>query len=242
MSSYFKKESLPSSELTLDLVQSQLRPRQQLTVSEDTIHEIQKLVKDPDYGEEFVDCYIDHLNVLKENPKRNHQNYLEAVKFFSLVEAGNSLTDAYIKVFPKRFNARGRGDKKAMRGEASRFNNTQMVNEIRKIAGIPVQLIHRHLLHKAILKTAKLMKSAKSELVQQKAAETLIRELKPTEEQVINISVDDGSLSVIEQLRQAAESLAAQEYQSVQAGIPLKQIAESKIIDITPIEVEEDTK
>ena len=226
------------TELSLDLVQSQLKPRQKLLVSDETIQEIQKLAEDPDYGPEFLDCYVDHLNILKDNPRRNHEQYLHAIKFFSLVEANNSLTDAYIKVFPERFTARKRNhddpDKSIMRGEASRYNSSQLVGEIRKIASIPVQLIHRHLLHAAILKTADLMENAQSEMVQQKAADTLIRELKPAEDHVISVQVDDGATSVIDELRKATERLAAAEHQSVMAGVPLKQIAESNIIDVEP--------
>lgn len=224
--------------LSLDLVQSQLKPRQKLLVGEETIQEIQKLAEDPDYGPEFLDCYVDHLNILKENPKRNHDQYLRAVKFFSLVEADNSLTDAYIKVFPERYVARQRNSddptKTIMRGEASRYNGSQMVSEIRRVATIPISLIHRHLLHKAILKTAELMDSARSEMVQQKAADTLIRELKPAEDNTLNINVEDGSTSVIEELRKATEKLAAQAHRSVMAGVPLKDIAEGSIIDVTP--------
>jgi len=224
-----------STELTLDLVQSQLRPQQKLIVTQETLDEIQKLANDPDYGPEFLDCYLDHLNVLKENPRARHDQYLHAIKFFSLVEAGNSLTDAYIKTFPERYTTRtrrsGQTEKSIMRGEASRYNSTQLVNEIRKIAGIPVQLIHRHILHEAILAQAHLMRNAKSEMVRQKAAASLITELKPTEDQVISVKVDDGSKSAIEELRLATERLAAAEHQSVMAGVPLKQIADSRIIE-----------
>jgi len=232
-----------STDLTLDVVQSQLKTKQKLLVGPETIEEIKKLAKDPDYGEEFLDTYLDHLNVLKENPKRTHQQYLSAVKFFSLVEGGNTLTDAYIKTFPDRFAARKKfgssNPKEVMRSEASRYNTTVLVNSIRRIAAIPVQLIHRHLLHEAILANAELMRSARSEMIRQKAADTLIRELKPSEDQQINIKVDDGTTSVIEELRKATERLAAGEYQSVMAGVPLKQIAASRIIEGEAEEVDD---
>jgi len=224
-------------ELTLDLVQSQMRPNQRLTISDDTVSEIQKLAKNPDYGEEFLDCYLDHLNVFKENPNRSHTQYLNAIKFFSLVEAGNSLTDAYIKLFPERYESRKQNydwkerKKEIMRGEASRFNNSMLVNEIRKVAAIPIQLIHRHLLHEAILDQADLMTNSKSDMVRQKAGACLIEHLKPTEDQVLQVKVEDGTTSIIDQLRQAAESLASAEHSRVSAGVPLKEIAESKIIE-----------
>lgn len=242
------------NELTLSTIQSQLTKTQKLLVGEETVNEINKLANDPEYGSEFLQSYLDHLNVLAEAPKNNHTQYLNAIKFFSLVEAGNSLTDAYVKVFPDRFKKREEGNsrstpdevKQLMRGEASRYNASKLVNEIRKVATIPVHLIHRHLMHEAILETAKLMTGAKSEMVRQKAADTLIRELKPSEDTVLNIKVDDGSTSVIEELRRATQELAAEQHQAVLAGVPLKQIAASKIftpedaIEGEVIEVEDD--
>ena len=185
---------------------------------------------------------------MADAPRNNHKQYMCAVKFFSLVEAGNSLTDAYVKVFPERFDRRAEGNrskdpdevKQLLRGEASRYNASRLVNEIRKVATIPVQLIHRHLLHEAILENARLMTGARSEMVRQKAADTLIRELKPSEDQVLSIKVDDGSTSVIEELRRATQELAAEQHQAVLAGVPMKQIAGSKIYtpDVEVIEGE----
>ncbi len=234
-----------STELTLDLVQQNLKPKQRLLITEETVQEIQKLAEDPDYGEEFLDSYLAHLNILKESVRNNHTQYLNAIKFFTLVEAGNSLTDAYIKVFPQRYADRNRKlpeserSKECMRSEASRYNNSMLVNEIRKVAAIPVQLIHRHLLHEAILETANLMRTARSEMVKQKAAQTLITELKPPEDTQIKIGVEDGATSVIEELQKATAALAASQHTAVQAGVPMKEIAESNIIDVTPEEISE---
>lgn len=233
-----------SNELTLDLVASQLLPQHRLTVDENTIGEINKLAHDPAYGEEFLDTYLTHVNVLKENVKANHPQYVNAVKFFTLVESGNTLVDAYIKVFPDRYRDRNRNlpqderGKEVMNSEASRFNKSVLVNEIRRVACIPIQLIHRNLLNEAILETAHLMKTARSEMVRQRACATLIAELKPAEETQINIKVDDNTTSVIDELRKATEALAASENQAVMAGRPLSEIANAKIIDITPEDTE----
>ena len=224
-----------STDLTLDLVQSQLKPKQRLLIGEETVQEIKKLAEDPDYGEEFLDTYLDHLNILKDNPRRSHSQYLSAIKFFSLVEAENSLTDAYIKTFPQRWHDRQKNhdkpDKGIMRGEASRYNGSQMVTEIRRVATVPVQLIHRHTLHEAILVQADLMRNGKSEFVRQKASAVLIAELKPVEDATLNIKVDDGATSVIEELQKAAQALALEQHNSVMAGTSLKSISAARIQD-----------
>lgn len=222
-------------ELTLVTVQSQLTSQQKLLVNEETLEEINKLATQEDYGEEFLESYLNHLNVLADSPRNTHTQYLNAIKFFSLVEAGNSLTDSFIKVFPERFEQAKRtsrdeeSGKELVRGNASRYNSSKMVNEIRRVATIPVQLIHRHLLHQAILESADLMLNAKSEMVRQKAADTLIRELKPQEDSVLKIEVDDGSKSVIEELALRSQELAAKQHEAVMAGVPLKQISQAKI-------------
>jgi hypothetical protein len=223
------------SELTLSTVQSQLTAQHKLLVSEETIEEINRLATESDYGAEFLETYMDCMNVLADSPKNNPNQYLRAIKFYSLVEAGNSLTDAYIKVFPERYEARSKNhdnpEKSIMRGEASRYNGTRMVGEIRKVTAIPVHLIHRHLLHAAILETADLMKNARSEMVRAKAADTLIRELKPAEENTLQVKVEDNTTSVIAELQKATKALAAEQYKSVMAGVPLKSIAAARLLD-----------
>lgn len=234
-----------NNKLSLEVVSSQVSPQQRLLIDENTVDEINKLANDPDYGEEFLESYLTHINVLKQNIRNSHPQYLNAVKFFTLVESGNTLVDAYIKVFPSRYEDRCRNlpssakNKEIMNSEASRYNKSVMVNEIRRVSTIPVQLIHRNLLHEAILEQADLMRNAKSEMVRQKAGATLIAELKPAEDTQINVNVNDGSSSVIDDLRKATQALVAQERQAKSAGIPLKDIAGARIIDVTP-EVEED--
>ncbi len=231
------------TELSLPVVHSQLTKTQRLTVTQDVLDEINKLAEDPLYGEEFLDVYMQHMAVLENAPNGNHTRYVNAVKYFILVESGESLTNAYIKLFPERIDSRRKANPdnymRIVNGEASRYNSSHMVNEIRRLATVPVQLIHRHLLHEAILEQAKLMRSAKSEMVRQKAAATIITELKPTEEQQIRVKVDDGSSSVIEELRKATEALAASEHQAVMAGVPIKQIAETDIIEVEYEEVDD---
>lgn len=227
------------NELTVDFVQSQLPSRQRSWVDEQVVTEIQKLSENPEYGPEFLDTYVDCLNIVQKNNRYTHQRYVQAIKFFSLVEAGNSLTDAYIKVFPDRYADRTKNlpsdaspeeRKSIMRGEASRYNASQLLADIRTATLIPVQLIHRHLLHEAILETATLMRGARSEMVRQKAAATLITELKPQEDQTIKVEVNDGSTSIIQELQKATQALAAAEYEAAHAGVPMREIAERKII------------
>jgi hypothetical protein len=118
-----------------------------------------------------------------------------------------------------------------MGGEASRYNASALVNEIRKVANISVKLVHRHTFHDAIAVTAKMMYDNNvSPAVRQKAAEVLIRELKPEEDKQINVTVTNEG-SAIDELRKATEALVMEQRRSMEAGIAVKWIAESNIIE-----------
>ena len=118
-----------------------------------------------------------------------------------------------------------------MGGEASRYNSSQIVNEIRKVAGVSVKLVHRHTLHKAIQVTHDLMMDrGVSPAVRQKAAETLIRELKPDEKSEISIEIKND-VSAIDELRRATEALVLEQRRSIEAGMSVKFIAESQVVE-----------
>jgi hypothetical protein len=219
--------------LELEILQDQLGKKKGSLVTQETVDELNKLVDDPDYGEEFLDAYSQYFNVMEKNSQWSTPKYMNALKFFVLVEANHTAVDAYVKVFPERLAARhARNEtKRDMGGEASRYNASALVNEIRKVANISVKLVHRHTFHDAIAVTAKMMYDNNvSPAVRQKAAEVLIRELKPEEDKQINVTVTNEG-SAIDELRKATEALVMEQRRSMEAGIAVKWIAESNIIE-----------
>lgn len=178
--------------LELEVLIDQLGRKKGHLVTQDLVDELNHLCEQPDYGEEFVDYYVRYYNILEKNNQWTTPKYMNALKFFSLVESNHSLVDAYVKTFPDRLAARhARGENKnQMGGEASRFNASELVNEIRKVARIPVELTNYHTFQAAIRRSVELMNDPEvSPAVQQKAAETLIRELKPKEDATVNIKI-----------------------------------------------------
>ena len=219
--------------LELEVLQDQLGKKKGALISQETIDEINALAENPDYGEEFVEQYINYFNVLEKNGTWSTPKYMNALKFFCLIEAEHSAVDAYVKVFPERLAARHkRGESKSqMGGEASRFNSSALVNEIRRVATIPVTLSHRHMLMAGLKVSFDLAHDKNvSPAVRQKAAETLIRELKPQEKAEISIEVKND-VSAIDELRKATEQLVIAQMDSIKAGVAVKYIAESRIIE-----------
>ena len=219
--------------LDLETLREQLGKKKGGLVDQDTVDELNRLVEDPEYGEEFLDAYGQFFNVMDGNSQWSTPKYMNAIKFFTLIESGHVIVDAYVKVFPDRLASRhSRNQSKSqMGGEASRYNASQLVNEIRKVANVSVKLIHRHTFHDAIAMTAKMMYDTNvSPAVRQKAAEVLIRELKPEEDKQINVTVTNEG-SAIDELRKATEALVIEQRRSIEAGIAVKWIAESSIMD-----------
>jgi hypothetical protein len=219
--------------LQLAVLQEQLGRKKGSLITQDTVDELNKLIEDPDYGEDFVDAYRQYFNILDKNTQWSTPKYMSAMKFFILMESGHTAVDAYVKVFPERLEARhARGESKTdMGGEASRYNASQLVNEIRKVAGIGVKLTHRYMLMDALDITHRLMNDRNvSPAVRQKAAETLIRELKPDEKSEISIEIKND-VSAIDELRRATEALVLEQRRSIEAGISVKYIAESMVIE-----------
>lgn len=224
-----------TEELKLDVVREMLSDRKKKKLTQEVLDEINKLVKDPDYGEELAENYVNFIGILREKHRFSMEQYQKAIMFYTLVESGIALIHSYMQVFPERVAYRKkvypeRDMTTDLAHEASRYNRSLLVMEIRKVDTISVKLIHRNLLHEAILKQATLMRTARSELVQQKASETLMRELKPDEDMNINLNVGDGSSKVLQELRQATAALATEQLRRITSGTPVKTIAESRII------------
>lgn len=232
--------------IELGMIQEQLGKKKGSLVTQDTVDELNKLVEDPEYGEEFLDSYVSYFNIMEGNSAWSTPKYMNAMKFFCLMEAGHTGVDAYVKVFPERLQARvdrGQG-KESMGGESSRYNATALVNEIRKVASIPVQLIHRHLLHSSILILADLAQHAKSEKVRSDSALGLIKELKPAEDTTIQLKVgmDDESRSANRDLVSQVGNLAISMQKAVAAGLDIADVQKLNIIkqgDIIDAEVDE---
>lgn len=229
--------------LELAVLQEQLGKKGS-KLTQDLVDELNMLEADCDYGETFTEYYVRYFNVLEKSNQWTTPKYMNALKFFSLVESNHSLVDAYIKTFPERLVARHarNENKKHMGGEASRYNASELVNEIRKVARIPVELTNYHTFQEAIRRSVELMNDPEvSPAVQQKAAETLIRELKPKEDSTINIKVgmSDEAKSQQAKLVDHIGTIALQQQKMLAAGMDIAKIQRLNIQISSAIDVEE---
>ena len=231
------------ADLTLEVIKELLPESKKKKMTQEVLDDINKLVADPDYGAELAENYVNFISVLREQQRYTVEQYKKAIMFYTLVESGVALIHSYTQVFPDRVAYRKKVYPERdlnidLAHEASRYNRSSLITEIRKLDTLSIKLIHRSLLHEAILKQATLMRTARSELVQQKASETLIRELKPDEDTNINLNVNDGSGQILKDLRQATAALAQMQFNKIAAGASVKSIAESKILQGEAVRVD----
>jgi len=230
--------------VTLEILRDSLGKKKGMLVSQETVDELNKLEANPDYGEEFIDAYKQYFNILDKNSAWSTPKYMNALKFFVLMESDHSAVDAYVKTFPDRLEARhARGEsKKDIGGEASRYNASALINEIRRVAGISVKLTHRHTMLKAIQITTDLMLDKNvSPAVRQKAAETLIRELRPEDDSnvVIKIGMTDDMKNQQAKLVDHIGSIALNQQKMLAAGMRIEEIQRLNISVIRNEEYEE---
>jgi len=232
------------SKVTLEALKEQVPKKYKKLVDEGTVHNINKLAEDPEYGEEFRDSVITHTKILDGSEKWSMKNYIDAIKFYSLTAAGNSQVDSYIKVFPERLQARlDRGqDKSFMNGEASRFNATDLVNRIRQQSLVPLHLVNQGTTQLAINQLTHLMLNARSDVARVSAATALLKELRPPETQTVDLQIGLNDEARAAQEKQNAQLLdiAQNQRRLLEAGMALDDVQSIHIKKEEVIEVDLD--
>ena len=173
--------------------------------------------------------------------------YINAVKFVSLKLMGDKNSLAYGKVFPDRYN--NLVQRATTTGQiasfADNYAKNSLVIKILEQTVVPTHILNAGVYQEAINVQADLMHNAKSEMVRQKAAESLITNLRAPEVAKIEIDVMHSS-DIISDLRDTTRALAVTQQKLIQGGhFNAKEVAHSdilkkvKVIDITPVDVDE---
>jgi hypothetical protein len=197
---------------------------------------LNSLVMDDEFREAYRDNLITYSTVLRDG-KFKMENYLDAVRYVTNKLLGNSNLQAYIKTFPDRYNklvADGRTPKE-ISSYVSMYNNNKLVTQILEQTLVPVHIMNADIYQKAINVQADLMMNAKSEKVRSDAANSLLTHLKRPETQKLEIDMSIKEDGTIDELRKTTMELVAQQKAMIQSQYSsVKEIAESRIIDITP--------
>ncbi len=168
--------------------------------------------------------------------------YVNAVKYVSLRLMGDKASTAYSKVFPDRYqNLINKGASASyVASFADNYGKTGLIVKIMEQTMIPTHILNAGIYQQAINTQADLMINAKSEMVRQKAAESLMTNLKAPEASKIEIGVSYSN-DIVDDLRATTRALAKQQMQMIMGGqSSVEDVAHSDIIarKLEPVETE----
>lgn len=223
--------------ITEEYLKGTLPKNKRNLVNQNLIDTINNLDKDPAIAEAMRDNFISHLSIIKTDTHYSIEQYQNAVKFVTYILMGKTNIQAYALTFPQRYNdllARGKQEND-LSNYASMYKKNKLVSQILETAIIPAYVYNQDIFQKAIYVSADLMENAKSEMVRQKAAASLLEHLKKPEIKnlEINVPLNDED-SGLKDLKEAITKLAEKQIQMLNSGYTTKEIAESKIIEIEP--------
>ena len=179
----------------------------------------------------FRDNTLTYATVLSTG-KHSLAAYVNAVKYVSLRLMGDKASTAYSKVFPDRYqNLIDRSASSSyIASFADNYGKTALITKIMSQTMVPTHILNAGVYQEAINVQAELMHNAKSELVRQKAAESLMSNLVSPAAAKVEIDISYNN-DVVEDLRATTRALAQQQLKMIMNGqASAKEIAHSEIL------------
>ncbi len=193
-----------------------------------------------------IENFITYQHILSD-ARYSIEQYLNAIKFISCKMMDMTNIDAYQFTYPDRYEkyrfkamdieGLSEEDFRASIGSyVSAVAKGKLVTTILSQVQIPTKLLNMGLLQEAINVEATLMRSARSEIVREKAANTLISYLGQEEENQIQIDVGYKKDDIIEQYETAMKLMVEEQLDQIRKGADVKQIANAQIMEAEVVE------
>lgn len=219
-----------------------LPAKKRALVTAEMVKTINDVAEDPLIADEFKTNFITYNSIIV-NGKHSLEEYNNAIHFITLILLDHSHIDAYIQVFPdryKRLKAKGL-TRNQMSSYVSNYKGTVLVSKMIEQSLVPTYIVNAPKLQTAINHTEYLMLNAKSETVQQKAAETLITHLKAPEAAKLEVDISVNKGEVVDDYEQVMRQVARKKREAILAGADVKDIANisTKAEDAIEAEIEE---
>lgn len=201
------------NQLTVADLKQAMPPNLKRSVTQDLADKINGITNDPIIAEYFRDNFITYTGVLQEGRYKT-EDYINAVMYVSHKLMGKSNQDAYAATFPKRWQelaAKGTSSKDVS-SYVSAYSKGKLVNAILEQSIIPTWVLNQDAHQKAINTQVRLMTTAKSEMVQQQAANSLLTHLAKPQATgpLVNIDMrEDAGMAAM--MKQISELAAAQQ-------------------------------
>lgn len=225
--------------LTQADVQRALPATLKVAVSQELIDTLNGICTDEEVTRTIRENLTSYTSVMKEG-KFRAEDYVHAVAYVSFKMMGYSNQEAYVRTFPARYQAlvaRGATDKNISAYVAA-FSKGKLVNLILEQSLIPIWVLNQDVYQAAINKQAWLMRNAKREDVQQKAADSLLNHLKKPESAAVQLNLNVTDNTGLTELREQLGKMAEMQKELIQSGVRTKDIAHQNIIEATVVSEE----
>ena len=221
--------------------------RDKTMITDDLVDTINKIIADePDMGALISENFLTYGRVMSSG-KYSVESYLNAIKFVSYKLMDMTNIDAYQHTYPTRYeryrykfqDVEGLSEdefRSKIGSYVSAVAKSKLVTTILSQVQIPTKLLNMGLLQEAINTEATLMRSARSEMVREKAANTLIQYLGNEEDNRIQIDAGVKKDDIIEQYEIAMKTMVEEQLVQIRAGADVKQIANVRTVEAEIIE------
>ena len=239
-----EKKSKKIAEVTIEQLKRAAPLKTRKHITQDYVDQVNAF-QDPNIETEmYRENILGYIGVMAEGQFKM-PDYINAVKYCSSKLLGSTDIEAYVRTFPDRFQRlvdMGTTDV-TIAAHVSMYGKRAIVNKIMEQTMMPTHIINADLYQKSINRLAYLMMNASSEKVQGDSAGKLVDVLRPPETTKVELEIGLKDNDALVELRNATIELAAQQRIAIDAGVPVKTIAHSKIVsDIIDAEVTDESE
>ena len=221
--------------LALETVKKLVPKNQRTMITQEFLDKIESSVQDSLIAEQFKENFITYLNVLSKG-KYKMEDYISAVKYVSYKLLGYTNIDAYAATFPERFNRLKQEGQQKIDAFVSMYNKGKLVMQIYEQTIVPTYVLNAPLHQEALNELAKMIKDPSVRgMTKVKACEAILQHTKQPDIVKGELTIGIEQQDTISELRDVVEQLAEVNRLSIAKNIKsIKEVAEAKIIDITP--------
>lgn len=222
--------------LPIETVKKLVPKSQRGLITQDFLDKIEASVQNSLIAEEFKNNFITYLNVLSTG-KYKMEDYVSAVKYVSFKLLGYSNVDAYAATFPDRYERLKREGQEQIEAFASMYNKNKLVMQIYEQTIVPTYVLNAPLHQEALNELAKMIKDPSVRgMTKVKACEAILQHTKQPEIVKGELTIGIEQQDTISELRDVVEQLAEVNRLSIARNVKsIKEVAEAKIIDVTPL-------
>ena len=225
--------------LALESVRKLVPKSQRTLITQEFLDKLEASVNDSLVAEQFKENFVTYLNVLSKG-KYKMEDYINAVKYVSFKLLGYSNINAYIATFPERYERLKTEGQTQIEAFVSMYNKNKLVMQIYEQTIVPSYVLNAPM-HQQALNTlaAMIIDDDVRGMTKVKACEAILAYTKQPEVIKGELTIGIEQSDTINDLREVTEQLAKTYREALANGTKtLKQVAESRIIDVT-VEEEE---